>query len=239
VPDALFELQHVSIFRGDGRLQVSVLDGVNLTIARGRITVLIGASGAGKSTALRLLNRFEEPSSGAVLLAGRRLDSYEVLKLRRRVTLLQQMPTLVTDTVQDELRVGCPELGDAGAERLLDQVGLQRSMLHRETAQLSGGEAQRVCLARALALNPEVLLLDEATSGLDRFSAAAVEQTVLALSASGVTVIMVSHDMAQARRVADDLVLLQHGRVVASGPLARLLANDEDLGIRDFMGDTA
>jgi putative ABC transport system ATP-binding protein len=176
-----------------------------------------GPSGAGKSTLLRLLDRLLEPTSGQVLFHGRPLPSYDVREVRRRVGLVQQAPVVLGDTVLADLRVGRPELPEQEARALLGRVGLNDLSLGRGTSDLSGGEAQRLCLARALAVGPEVLLLDEPTSALDAVSAQSVERVVRALVAEGLSAVLVSHDLRQAKRLADDVVVLDHGRVVETG----------------------
>jgi putative ABC transport system ATP-binding protein len=128
---------------------------VTCQIRPGVCTALVGPSGSGKSTLLRLLNRLDDPSSGTVHFRGQPRGTYDVLELRRRVGLVGQQPVLVTDRVLSELQVGRPDLGNGQAADLLDRVGLPRQMLPRTTGGLSGGEAQRVCLARALAVGLE------------------------------------------------------------------------------------
>jgi putative ABC transport system ATP-binding protein len=213
---SVLSLEDVHVVR-DG---VTVLDGITAQIAPGRCTALAGPSGAGKTTLLRLLDRLEEPSSGTVLLHGRPLPSYDVLEVRRRVGLVQQVPVLLGATVLEDLRVGRPTLTEAEAVDLLGRVGLQEQSLARPTASLSGGEAQRLCLGRALAVGPEVLLLDEPTSALDAVAAMSVERVVRALVADGLTAVLVSHDLRQARRLADDVLVLRAGRVEEAGPAA-------------------
>ncbi len=196
-----------------------VLDRVSATFAVGRCTAVVGPSGAGKSTLLRLLDRLEEPTSGRVVLHGQDLTSYDVLALRRRVGLLQQAPVLLGATVLEDLSVGRPVTVDEAAV-LLHRVGLDGMALDRATASLSGGEAQRLCLARALAVGPEVLLLDEPTSALDAVAAHSVEHVVRGLVADGLTAVLVSHDLQQARRLADEVVVLRGGQVVETGAAA-------------------
>ncbi|GAA2053064.1 phosphate ABC transporter ATP-binding protein [Catenulispora yoronensis] len=211
-----FELRDVTVRRG-GHL---VVDRVTATITPGRCTALVGPSGAGKSTLLRLFNRLDDPTSGSVLLDGAPIESLDVLKLRRRVGLVGQRPVLVAATVLEELRVGAPSLAPEPAQELLARVGLPGSMLERASSALSGGEAQRVCLARTLAVGPEVLLLDEPTSALDPVAAAAVEETLCGLLGDGMTAILVSHSAEQVRRMADDALVLREGRLVESGTVA-------------------
>ena len=197
---------------------VRVLDRVSMSFAAGRCTAVAGPSGAGKTTVLRLLDRLSEPTSGQVLLHGRPLPSYDVLEVRRRVGLVQQSPVLLGETVLEDLRVAAP-VTPPEAVALLARAGLVGLPLDRRTSSLSGGEAQRLCLARALAVGPEVLLLDEPTSALDAVAALAVERVVRALVAEGLSAVLVSHDLRQARRLADDAVILSGGRVVEAGPV--------------------
>lgn len=217
----LFALDRVTVRRGTA---VPLRD-VTLTFGVGRLTALVGPSGAGKTTLLRLLNRLEEPTEGTVSLHGQPLTSYDVLALRRRVGLLQQAPVVLETTVLADLRLGQPLLTPDGAAGLLARVGLPEAFVDRPTEGLSGGEAQRLCLARALAVGPEVMLLDEPTSALDRVAAAAVEDAVGALLADGLSVVMVSHDLRQAARLADDVVVLIDGTVAAAGPREEVLAS--------------
>jgi putative ABC transport system ATP-binding protein len=208
-------LDNVSVVR-DGR---AVLDGVTAQLHRGRCTAVAGPSGAGKSTLLRLLDRLIEPSSGRVLLDGAPLRTYDVLEVRRRVGLVQQAPVLLADTVGEDLATG-RALGHEAARALLERVALGDLPLDRATSTLSGGEAQRLCLARALAVSPDVLLLDEPTSALDAEASAAVERVVQSLVAGGLTAVLVSHDLAQARRLAQDVLVLRQGRLVEHGAAA-------------------
>jgi putative ABC transport system ATP-binding protein len=209
-----FVVDAVSVRRGGALL----LDDVTATIRAGECTAVTGPSGAGKSTLLRLLNRMLEPTAGRVILQGTPLPALDVLALRRRVGLVAQRPTLLTGQVLDEVRVGRPDVPPEEVRSLLFEAGLPHDFADRATAGLSGGEAQRVCLARALALRPEVLLLDEPTSSLDPASAEAIERVVRDLRDAGGTVVLVSHDAAQARRLAGDVIVLRAGRLEEHGP---------------------
>lgn len=208
-----FALEHVTVRHGDATLLKEITCGIPALAC----TVLVGPSGAGKSTLLRLLNRLEEPTTGTVSFQGRPLTDWDVLTLRRQVTLVGQQPVLLTDTVLDDLRVGRPDLDRHEAAALLDRVHLQARYLDRSTTNLSGGEAQRVCLARALAVAPQALLLDEPTSALDAVGTAAVEAVVRELVTDGLTAVLVSHNTAQARRLSDQVLVLDHGHLVEQG----------------------
>jgi putative ABC transport system ATP-binding protein len=208
-----FILEGVTVAHGQAR----ILDEVCEHIEPGRTTAIVGPSGAGKSTLLRVLNRLEEPTSGQVLLDGVPLPEWDVLDVRRRVGLVAQRPVLLTDHVTAELRVGAPALGDDQVVKLLERVGLARSFAQRRTTELSGGEAQRVCLARSLAVQPEALLLDEPTSALDGLNTTVVGQVVHDHVAVGGTVVVVSHDLSVVRRIASRVIVLACGRVVEAG----------------------
>lgn len=214
----VFALDQVTVRRGGALL----LDTLSCSVGGGVCTALVGPSGAGKSTVLRLLNRLEEPSSGTVRVHGRPLTEVDAPVLRRRIQLVGQQPVLLTGHVLDDLRVGRPDLDERQAAVLLARVGLRPTMIDRPTAGLSGGEAQRVCLARALALDPEVLLLDEPTSALDAVGVRAVEETVRDLVSAGLTVVLVSHNTPQTRRVADQVLVLRDGRLADSGPVQQV-----------------
>ena len=205
-----FHLDEVAVTVGSAQL----LGPITTDIPGGQCTAVVGPSGAGKSTLLRLLNRLTEPSSGRILLDGTPLPELDVLALRRRVGLVAQRPVLLTDRVADELRVGRPELTDQRVVELLGRVGLPVEVAERDTGGLSGGESQRVCLARALAVEPDVLLLDEPTSALDGPNAALIADLVRDHVAAGGTVVLVSHDRSVVRSVADRVLTLEHGNLV-------------------------
>lgn len=205
-----FLLDRVTVARGEARL----LDTITARLSAGQCTALVGPSGAGKSTLLRLLNRLDDPTTGQILLDDVPLDELDVLALRRRVGMVAQRPVLLTDRVDEDLRVGQPELADHRIRELLEGVGLA-GFRQRRTSELSGGEAQRVCLARALAIEPEVLLLDEPTSALDGGNAAVIIEAARGHLAGGGTVVLVSHDLAVVRGIADSVLVLDHGRLTA------------------------
>ena len=216
----LFELEAVT-YRRTGNV---VLDSLTVGLPAGA-SCIAGPSGSGKSTLLRLLNRLADPDEGIVSYRGADIRERDPLQLRREVSLVPQLPALVAGTVADNLRFAA-ELGarEPELDRLLDLAGLDASFADRDAAKLSVGEQQRVMLARALALDPRVLLLDEPTSALDATARGAVEATLLGLRARlDVSTVLVTHDLAQARRLADHVVQLDHGRVVGSGATRELL----------------
>ena len=177
-----------------------VIAGFSARIPADGITVVAGPSGAGKSTLLRLLNRLDDPDRGAVLLDGRDVREYEVLDLRRRVQLVSQVPVPLPGTVAANVGTEWPEL--------LPAVGLDPALAARDAGVLSVGEAQRMCVARALARRPDALVLDEPTSALDPASKEAILAVVRARADAGTTVVLVTHDPADAERLADHRVVL-------------------------------
>lgn len=205
-----FCLRQVTVNRGT----TTLLDQISAGIPAGRCTAVIGASGAGKSTLLRLLNRLDEPTTGLITLDGVPINGMDVLALRRSVGLVAQAPVLLTDRVLDEVRVGRPDLPEAGVAELLKRVGLSPGFSPRATAELSGGEMQRLCLARALAVEPKALLLDEPTSALDGASAEVIGELVADYVSAGGTVVLVSHDHGLIENVAAQVLILESGRLV-------------------------
>jgi len=206
---ALFRLERVQAARG-GR---PVLRALDLTIEGGS-TAVLGPSGSGKSTLLRLLNRLADPEGGSVSFRGDDVRSLDPLELRRTVALVPQLPALREGTVAENVEYGPSLCGrNADVERALELAGLSSEYSGREAARLSVGEQQRVMLARALALEPEVLLLDEPTSALDDAAQADVERALAGLGENaGVATVLVTHDGRQAERLASQTVRLENGR---------------------------
>jgi len=208
----------VDLFRfEDVRLEVdgaTILDGVDAGVPDRGLTALVGPSGSGKSTLLRLCNRLEVPTSGRVRFRGDDLASLDALALRRRVGMVFQRPTLFPGTVAENLEVALPGVAPADAADALERAGLDRAFLDRTGDDLSGGEAQRACLARTLVTGPEVLLMDEPTSALDEANTLVLERLGRQLADGGVPVLWVTHDLGQVDRIADRRIQLADGRVV-------------------------
>jgi ABC-type methionine transport system ATPase subunit len=205
-----------------------VLHDISLEIQQGDILMVIGPSGSGKSTLLRTINRLLEVPPGSIFLQGEDITKIDVLSLRRRVGMVFQSPVLFPGTVAKNLRFGSDlrqrPLSDAQVEQLLRDVGLPDGFATKDTSKLSGGEAQRVALARTLAVEPEVLLLDEPTSALDPQSTRQVEATLCQLNAArGLTLIWVSHLIEQTRRVGQQVLYLKDGRVADYGTVNHVL----------------
>jgi len=196
-------------------------------VRKGEILAIVGPSGSGKSSLLRLLNRLDEPTEGNVFLDGMDYRQLAPRELRRRVGMVMQRPYLFAGTVLDNLRFGPRqrgvELSSEPAEALLAGVGLS-GFASRNVANLSGGEAQRVSFARALANSPEILLLDEPTSALDEDAKREVETVIQRIGHDqGVACVLVTHDAAQAGRLAQRAMVLEGGRIVRGGLITEVL----------------
>jgi putative ABC transport system ATP-binding protein len=217
----LFELEDVTLMRGSR----TVLEDVDCRLPEGA-SCIAGPSGSGKSSLLRLLDRLADPASGTVRYRGADVRERDPLELRREVVLVPQLPALVEGTVADNLRyaAGLARDGAPDVPRLLDLAGLDAGYGERDAARLSVGEQQRAMLARALALEPSVLLLDEPTSALDERARDAVEATLHGLrDRLGLSLVLVTHDLAQARRMAAWVVRLDEGTVASQGPVGDVL----------------
>jgi putative ABC transport system ATP-binding protein len=240
----LIVLEQVRTSRRDpqGR-ETMILSGIDLSVSRGRMTVIIGPSGGGKSTLVRLLNRLEEPDSGRILLDGRNIAEIDPLLLRRRVALVPQKPFLFPGTVLDNLQrpfdfqgTPAPEKEDPRMLEVLEDTQVPRSWLDREGRSLSLGQQQRVCLARSLATGPEALLLDEPTSSLDRPTTDRIAETLRHISHQrGLALLMVTHDLRLAERTADYLAYLENGRIEEQGEPHQLLTRPGSKPLQTFL----
>lgn len=193
----------------------TLIDAVSLTLTHGPRTVILGPNGAGKSLLLRLLHGLLAPTSGAVQWAGAAADG----PISRRQAMVFQRPVLLRRSVQGNLHHALAARSIPGAERrpriaaALADAGLT-DLADRPARRLSGGEQQRLAMARALALEPEILFLDEPTASLDPASTLAIERLIEQAHGRGCKIVLVTHDLGQARRLADDVVFLARGRVV-------------------------
>ncbi|KQW51708.1 MULTISPECIES: ABC transporter ATP-binding protein [unclassified Roseateles] len=241
----LIELRNVSVGYGDR----VVLDGVNLKLQRGKVLALIGTSGGGKTTVLRLLGRQLRPLSGQVLFDGQDLaplDLNGLYAVRRRMGMLFQFGALFTDlSVYENVAFPLREHTDLPEAMIrdlvlmkLNAVGLRgaRDLLPSE---ISGGMARRVALARAIALDPDLVLYDEPFAGLDPISLGVAARLIRDLNdALGLTSIVVSHDLHETFGIADEVAMVANGRVVAQGTPDELRRSDDPL-VRQFVGAEA
>jgi putative ABC transport system ATP-binding protein len=204
-----------------------LIQDANFELQKGEVLAITGPSGSGKTSLLRLLNRLDEPTSGTVFVEGADYRHMEPRELRRKLGMVTQRPYMFPGTVADNLRFGPAQRGETlqaqAIEDLLAQVGL-KDFAARDVANLSGGEAQRVSVARTLANSPLALLLDEPTSALDDAAKLEVEAAIQkVVRDQGLTCVMVTHDVAQALRLASRALVLESGRIVSDGPLGEVL----------------
>lgn len=224
---------------------LTVLDDLNLQLAGGQTTVVIGESGTGKSVLLKHIVMLLRPDSGQVYFHGRRVDDRseaDLVEVRRRFGLLFQMGALFDSmTVGENVAFPIvqhyasppPNLAEIVAQKLR-MVGLD-GLQQRRTAEISGGQKKRVALARAIALNPEVVLYDEPTTGLDPVRADVINELILKLKGElQVTGVVVTHDMTSAYKVADRIVMLHHGKIIADGDPA-WFRTSKDARVRRFV----
>jgi polar amino acid transport system ATP-binding protein len=234
------ELRNLTMAYGD----VDVLRNVSLAVAPGTTTCIIGPSGSGKSTLLRGVNRLHEPKSGDVLLAGKSTLTANPDTLRARIGMVFQHFNLFPDhTAEENVALalwsvkGIPKAqAMETARRRLAEVGLAERADHRPR-DLSGGQQQRVAIARALAMEPEVMLFDEATSALDPELVKGVLNLMAGLGRRGMTMLVVTHEMGFARKVADQVVFMDEGEVVEAGTPAELFDNPRSERLQRFLSE--
>jgi ABC-type methionine transport system ATPase subunit len=234
--DVAFSLRGVEQQRGGRR----TLCGIDLDLPRHEVVAVVGPSGAGKTSMLRLLNRLDDPTGGSIAFDGAPIADVPVRTLRRRVAFVFQTPAMFSGTVRRNLEIafslGTTNGTSPAPEEALRLAGLDESFLSREADRMSGGERQRVSLARALMTAPEVLLLDEPTSALDPEIAEHLMDTVRQLAErTGATIVMVTHRLAEARLASSYTVLLEAGRVVESGQTARMFAAPNEERTRAYL----
>lgn len=223
---------------------LDVLRGVDLLVKPGSVTCIIGPSGSGKSTLLRGLNRLVEPKSGDILIDGESILAMKPETLRRRVGMVFQHFNLFPDhTALENVMLSLTKikgLPAAEAERIakarLADVGLASRQHHRPGG-LSGGQQQRVAIARALAMEPEVILFDEVTSALDPELVKGVLNLMAELGTRGMTMVVVTHEMGFARRVADQVVFMDEGRVVEAGTPEAIFDNPQSPRLQRFLAE--
>ncbi|MCO7245293.1 ABC transporter ATP-binding protein [Halomonas sp. Mc5H-6] len=237
----MIELAHVSKRFGDA----VAVDDISLHIAKGKFCALVGTSGCGKSTTLRMINRLIEHSEGDILLDGQPIAAYDPVKLRRRIGYVIQHTGLFPHwtvarnigLVPRLLKWSAAEV-QAKVDELMGLLGLPKDeFAHKYPHQLSGGQAQRVGVARALAADPDILLMDEPFGALDPITREKLQDELARLQAKmHKTVVFVTHDMDEALRLADHLVVMREGRIVQQGTPLALLQHPQDSFVESLLG---
>ncbi len=234
-------------FRSVSKLFVSehlALDEISFQVNYGETLVLLGSSGSGKTTTLKMMNRLVEPDQGEVFIEGREVREWDPIRLRRRCGyVIQEVGLLPHMTVEENValvpRIDGWDLGKrhARAKELLDMVGLpSREFRNKRPSQLSGGQKQRVGVARALAVDPPVLLMDEPFGALDPITRRKLQVEFLGLEKRlGKTVVFVTHDVVEAMRLADRVAVLDQGRIRQIGTPREVLEQPADAFVRDFV----
>ncbi len=240
--DAAPAIELVKLEKRYGRLEV--LKGIDLTVATGEVVCLVGPSGSGKSTLLRCVNRLEQPSRGSVLIDGEDIchRDCDLDRVRTRIGMVFQHFNLFPHlSVLGNLTIAqCKVLGrskpaaEEKARAVLERVGLL-DKLHEYPSRLSGGQQQRVAIARALAMDPEMMLFDEATSALDPELVGEVLGVMRSLAEDGMTMLVVTHEMGFARKVADRVVFMDAGLIVEQGAAERVLGDPQHERTQRFL----
>ena len=229
----LFEFDRVTVTGSSGVR----LSNIELAIPSSGVTALVGPSGSGKSTLLRLCNRLELPTSGTISYRGQPMNDLDPLSLRRQVGMVFQKPVLFTGTVRDNLAEADGVFDDDAYRAVLKRVALGESFLERPADELSGGEAQRACLARALVASPTALLMDEPTSSLDSAAAHRLEGLAQQLAGEGIPVVWVSHDLDQVNRIADHVVVVIGGAIAYTGAAAAVAGSSHPRVLEFLAGE--
>jgi phosphate transport system ATP-binding protein len=241
--DPHISVQNLNVHYGDHQ----VLKNINVDVPRREITAIVGSSGCGKTTLLRSINRLIELVEGVRVSCKIYVDgvditdeSVDVTEVRRKMPLIAQTPTPLPMSIYDNVAYGprmhSMTVGDT-VEQCLRSSGLWEEVkdrLHEPASRLSVGQQQRLCLARALAVNPEVLLCDEPTSALDPISTLHVEQQFKALSAD-YTILFVTHTLRQARRIADNAIFIHMGEIIEQGPAELIFNNPKNPTTQAYM----
>ena len=236
----VIELRHVDKHYGD----LHVLRDVSLSVARGEVLVVIGPSGSGKSTMCRTINRLETIDSGEILIEGEPLpqEGRELARMRSELGMVfQQFNLFAHKTILENVTLGPLEvLGQSKEEaekyamELLERVGVA-SQAHKVPAQLSGGQQQRAAIARSLAMRPKAMMFDEPTSALDPEMINEVLDVMVELARGGMTMVVVTHEMNFARRVADRVVFMADGQIVEEGTPDEFFDYPKTQRARDFL----
>lgn len=238
--ETLFKINDLKKSFGD----VDVLKGISTEIKSGEVLVIIGPSGSGKSTFLRCLNLLEEPTGGEIFFEGNKINDKgcDVNLLRQKMGMVfQQFNLFPHMTVKKNIELAPLKLlkisqdeAEKSAQSLLERVGLPDKATSYP-AQLSGGQKQRIAIARSLAMNPDVMLFDEPTSALDPEMVGEVLELMKELARSGMTMVVVTHEMGFAREVATRIAFIDEGRIMVDKPAKEFFENPDNPRLKEFL----
>ena len=239
----VLETKDLKKYYGSGDTQVKALDGVDLTVENGEFVAIVGTSGSGKSTLLHMLGGLDRPTGGSVLVEGRDIfalkDEELTIFRRRKIGFVFQSYNLVPvlsvyDNIVLPIQLDGGRVDEAYVNQVIEALGLEQ-MLDRLPNQLSGGQQQRVAIARALALHPDILCFDEPTSALDPELTGEVLKVIRGLAEQKTTMIIVTHEMAFARDVADQVIFMDGGVIVEQGDARQVIENPQQERTRQFL----
>jgi putative ABC transport system ATP-binding protein len=218
---------------------VPIIKNISSSFAKGKITTLVGPSGAGKTTLFRLCNRLISPDSGQIIINDKPIEEYDPIILRRKIGLALQSATMLSGSVYKNLSLPLTLKGEtlpeADAKELLEDVSLGKDFLNRNINDLSGGQKQKVSIARTLVNHPNVLLLDEITSSLDRISQHDIEELIQKINQKyGTTIIWITHNLDQALSIGDYSWVMMAGEVIETGK-SEFLNNPKDERVKRFI----
>lgn len=240
--DPILSFQEVSCRKGKNDAETQVIQNLSFSIDPGEIVTLVGTSGAGKSTILRLIIGLDEKNEGDIFFQDKKTDLWKITELRRKIGFVAQLPYLFPGTVRDNIlyapTIHKTLLKDESTfvTSLLESVGLPGNLADRKHSDLSVGQQMRVSLARTLANNPVMLLLDEPTAALDPSTAMQILQLILDLNRNqGYTVLAVTHDLQSAWNLGGRCLFLHQGRIEEQGPVEKLLSEPSSLILKNFI----
>lgn len=229
------ELENVSLKRGDEQ----VLKGLTGQFPKGKITTIVGPSGAGKSTVLKLCNGLLSPDVGDIRILGKSLGDWEPADLRQQAGIALQSAPMISGTVEENLTLPYAlhgaEVDVDKVNRMIREVGLDTNYLQRDIRDLSGGQRQKVSIARTLLTEPEILLLDEITSALDRASRMEIEELIQYIHQTyGTTMIWITHNLEQAERIGHYTWVMMEGKLIEEGN-SELLSHSTHPDVQKFI----
>ncbi|OCA81688.1 phosphate ABC transporter ATP-binding protein [Bacillus sp. FJAT-27225] len=232
------ELEHVHYSVGS----VNIIKDITGSISKGSITTLVGPSGAGKTSLFRLINGLVSPTKGDIRISGKNIEEYEPTELRRNVGLALQSATMLSGSIYKNLALPRTlkkgTLPEEEAAELLTSVGLEKDLLKRDVKDLSGGQRQKVSIARTLVNRPKILLLDEITSSLDRVSKQDIEELIVRINKEfHVTMMWITHNLEQAIQIGDETWVIMNGELLESGESSLLLQPQNELVKQFVKGD--